>query len=387
MTDSIAVFEPGFRIPDTAGNPLPGAVLYFYDAGTSTPKTVYADKGLATALGTTVACDSSGYPSADSARVQIYTGIAPYKIVCKDASGVEQWSHDNVRGATDTSAFLTVAGTTVVYTVTPVTTSGTWTLADVQGHVFEGNPSGGNFTRTLPLAAGCTGIPFDVVHSGSTGIVTLLTQGSDLMLVDGTDTARKALLLTAKGDSVRFISNGVNWRAFFLARGPRVLNFAVEDLRTAPAGSPVVGGYYLINGAPSGAFTATTPACAANDIVMYDGQANYQIFRPFTDCGWTVFDKATNTEYSYQDSAWLSLTTRVAAIVNTAIGFAPVQSVRLGTEAIDAVNLTSHDAARVAGCVMTGAVLTNNTENYYLRAYYRPLQIQVSGSWVTVTSI
>lgn len=382
MTDSIAVFEPGFRILDKAGNPLPGAVLYFYDVDTTTPKTVYSNSTLATAIGITVTCDSAGYPSANSARVQIYTGTAPYKIVCKDASGVEQWSHDNVRGATDTSAFLTSAGTTVVYTVTPVTTSGTWVLADVQGRVFEANPSGGNFARTLPLAATCQGIPFDVTNIGF-GIVTLLAQGSDLIGCDGIDGARKALLLSGKGDSVRLVSNGVNWRAFFIARSAALLNFAVEDQRTAPASSPVAGGYYLINGAPSGAFTATTPACIANDVVMYDGQANYQIFRPSTDCGWTVFDKATSTHYQFQGVAWVPFATRVA----TAIGFAPVQNVRLGAEAVDAVFLGSRDLARVAGNVMTGLIVTSNTENHYLRSFYRPLQVQLSGSWVTVTSI
>ena len=62
MTDSVQIFPPGFRIPDTAGNPLPGAILYFYDAGTTTPKTVYSNSGLSTSLGTAVTADSAGYP-------------------------------------------------------------------------------------------------------------------------------------------------------------------------------------------------------------------------------------------------------------------------------------------------------------------------------------
>lgn len=38
----------------------PGAVIYFYEAGTSTPKAVYADPDLDTALGTSVTADANG---------------------------------------------------------------------------------------------------------------------------------------------------------------------------------------------------------------------------------------------------------------------------------------------------------------------------------------
>jgi hypothetical protein len=306
MTDSVLIFPPGERILDASGNPVSGGTLYFYVAGTSTPLTVYSNSGLSVSLGTSVATDSGGYPSASSVRTLIYTGTAAYKIVCQDALAATLWTHDNIRGALDTSIFITSAASVVTYTVSSVSTGGTWVVADVTGKVFAADPSSASFTRTLPTAASAIGVPFDVKHVGSANIVTLLTQGSDKVVVNGTDTARKALLLRAKGDSVRLISDGVNFQAFFNASqfGPR--DFAVEDLRTAPAGSPVTGGFYLLNGAPSGAFTSTTPACAANDVVMYDGQSNYAIFRPFTDCGWVVFDKSTNINYQYRDSAWVS---------------------------------------------------------------------------------
>jgi hypothetical protein len=332
MTDSTLILPPGERILDASGNPVSGGTLYFYTAGTTTPLTVYSNSGLTVSLGTSVATDSGGYPSASSVRTLIYTGTAAYKIVCQDALAATLWTHDNIRGALDTSIFITSAASVVTYTVSSVSTGGTWVVADVTGKVFAADPSSASFTRTLPTAASSIGVPFDVKHVGSANIVTLLAQGADKIIVNGTDTARKALLLRAKGDSVRLISDGADFQAFFSAAqfGPR--DFAVEDLRTAPAGSPVTGGFYLLNGAPSGAFTSTTPACAANDVVMYDGQSNYQIFRPFTDCGWTAFDKATNTEYIYRDTGWVALSTRALEGVVAALGYTPQRGITIGTE-------------------------------------------------------
>ena len=307
MTDSILVLPPGFRVLDTSGNPVSGAILNFYDAGTTTPRAVYSNSGLSTSLGTSVTTDSAGYPSASAAKTLIYTGSTAYKIVCTDASLVTLWSHDNVKGALDTSSFITSAITTVTYTLTPLTSGSVWVVGDVSGKSFVANPGAGSFTQTLPLASTANGVVFDVRHDGITGIVTLLAQGSDLIHTQGIDTARKALLLMQRGDSVQFKSDGVDWQAYFVGTtyGPRF--FAVEDLRTAPAASPTAGLAYLLNGAPSGAFTSTSPACAANDIVIYDGQSNYQIFRPTTDCGWLAYDKNTNTLYQYRDSGWANL--------------------------------------------------------------------------------
>lgn len=326
MTDSIAVFPPGYQITDSSGAIVSGGTVYFYDAGTSSPRTVYKDSSLSTVLGTSCATDSAGYLTQSGVKVTVYTGATAYKLVCLDASAVQLWSYDNLKGAVDTSAFVTSTSATVTYTVTPITSSGTWVVADVTGKVFELNASGGNFARTLPAASTSTGVPFDCVYTGTSGIATLLAQGADKIQIDGIDSARKALLLQSKADSVRLISNGVDYRAFFLRTEPRVLNFAIEDQRTAPPGSPVTGGYYLMSGAPSGAFA--TAGAAANDIVMFDGQANYQIYRPSTDCAWTAFDKSTNAELLYRDSAWSTLTTRIS----DAIGYTPGRDFILVTE-------------------------------------------------------
>ena len=60
MTDSVQIFPAGWRLDDADGNPVSGAKLKFYSAGTTTPLSVYADAELATPLGTTVYCDTGG---------------------------------------------------------------------------------------------------------------------------------------------------------------------------------------------------------------------------------------------------------------------------------------------------------------------------------------
>ena len=153
MTDSVAVFPPGWRLTDANDNPVSGGSIEFYNAGTSTPKTVYSDLGLSSSLGVSITTDASGYPSSGGNKVLIYTGTDAYKVTLKDALGVTLASHDNVKGAAvggGTGSGLwnvpiaAVASTT--YTVVP---------ADY-GTAKEFDTSGGNISVVIPtaLAAG-----------------------------------------------------------------------------------------------------------------------------------------------------------------------------------------------------------------------------------------
>lgn len=99
MTTSVAVFPPGFRVTDANDLPVSGAVIEFYAAGTTTPKTVYSDADLSVAIGTSVTCDSGGYPSSGGNRVLVYVNENAYKIIGKDSSGNTLWEHDDVLGA------------------------------------------------------------------------------------------------------------------------------------------------------------------------------------------------------------------------------------------------------------------------------------------------
>ena len=154
MLDSTTVLEPGFRVTDANGDPVSGAKLKFYDSGTTTPKTVYADSALSTSLGSTVTCDSGGYPTSDgSTKTLIWTGTASYKVVITDANDATIATHDGITGAIDST---TIGGSGSGAWETSVTTLATDTTLDstYYGKLIQANPTGGSFTLTLPSAVG-----------------------------------------------------------------------------------------------------------------------------------------------------------------------------------------------------------------------------------------
>jgi len=75
---------------DTNGEPLVGAKIYTYQAGTTTPQTTYQDSALATPHANPVVSDSNGRFS------PIYLDNLSYKFVLKDSSDVTIWTTDNV---------------------------------------------------------------------------------------------------------------------------------------------------------------------------------------------------------------------------------------------------------------------------------------------------
>lgn len=81
---------PRQQFLDADANPYAGGSLYFYVAGTSTPKTVYADAAGAVPLGTSVVLDAGGYAPA------IFLSPGGHKVVLRDANAVTIWTVDNV---------------------------------------------------------------------------------------------------------------------------------------------------------------------------------------------------------------------------------------------------------------------------------------------------
>lgn len=127
MVDSISVISPGWRATDANGAIITDGVLYFYEAGTSTPLEVFSDANLTASLGVSVSCDSSGYPvTSGNAKTIIYAGVRSYKIkLIESSTGVKIWEHDYVRAANQVPLHPTTIGH---YTST--TGIGTITLGD-----------------------------------------------------------------------------------------------------------------------------------------------------------------------------------------------------------------------------------------------------------------
>lgn len=80
--------DPAPIIMDDDGAPVPGAKLYFYDTGTSTPRDTYTDATGATANANPVVCDSAGRMPA------IFLSDSPYKVVAKDSDNNTLWTRD-----------------------------------------------------------------------------------------------------------------------------------------------------------------------------------------------------------------------------------------------------------------------------------------------------
>lgn len=118
----MSAFRPLDQVPvyfDTDGStPAAGGSLYFYTTGTNTPKNVYTDDGLGTALGSSVTLDSAGRPTQD------FWGSGEYRVTLKNSSGTTIWTRDNVRDvatgglsipALVDTEFLTNNGTTLAW--------------------------------------------------------------------------------------------------------------------------------------------------------------------------------------------------------------------------------------------------------------------------------
>jgi hypothetical protein len=75
---------------DSAGRPLAGGTLAFYQAGTSTPLPVYADWQLTTPLSNPVVLDAGGRTP------EVFLSGSPYKEVLKDALNNTVWTADNI---------------------------------------------------------------------------------------------------------------------------------------------------------------------------------------------------------------------------------------------------------------------------------------------------
>jgi hypothetical protein len=78
---------PKFSAQDAIGVNLSGGLVYFYEAGTSTPKDTYSDSSFTVANTNPVVLNSRG-------EADIYLN-GTYKIVLKDASDAEIWTQDN----------------------------------------------------------------------------------------------------------------------------------------------------------------------------------------------------------------------------------------------------------------------------------------------------
>jgi len=305
MTDAIQVLKPGWRALDANGNPYPGALLQFFDAGTSNTREVFSNYDLDASLGVDVECDAGGYPTSDgSTKVEVYTGNTPYKITLKDADGATIWQHDNIIGALDTSEFLTDEDVVPETPVSNTSTNQAPALAD-KGTYYNVNCSGGDVTITLDNASDLDdGWFIKVRHDGTANQVLLVTTSGELLKI-GSHAGVPAFALTQRGQVVTITCDGVGFKVE--QSSPALFNttgvIAIADRLAVAPGSPEAGARYIATAADTwGALSVVE-----HDIVEADGQGNFFAIAPPTDCGWIAYVQDEDLNYQMRGAAWTPL--------------------------------------------------------------------------------
>jgi hypothetical protein len=97
---------PRQQFCDPDGVPYEGGTLYFYEAGTSTPKAVYSTAEGSVSLGTSITLDAGGY------AVAIFLAPGGYKVSLYDGADVLIWTQDGVEDIAST--FFDALGTNLV---------------------------------------------------------------------------------------------------------------------------------------------------------------------------------------------------------------------------------------------------------------------------------
>lgn len=189
---------------DNIGSPLTAGVVYAYEAGTSTPKNMFADQS-GTILGTSYTLSASG-------RVPT-TGIwleGAYKLIIKDSVGVTLYTLDNVEeydsldfsGLTATIADLNSTTTTAL-----IKTSNYTVAVGDRGKTILANATSGVLTINLPAAA-TAGNKFIIrIKKTDVSANAVIIDPASTQTIDGLTTYQ----LLNYFDSVILQCDGSNW--------------------------------------------------------------------------------------------------------------------------------------------------------------------------------
>ena len=379
MPDSGFIISPTGRVIDASAAVVAGGTIEVYAAGTSTPLTVYSDSGLTASLGTTVYLDSGGHPvstSGGSTKVLIYTGAALVKLIVKDSAGVTVATYDNVKTTEDTSGLGGGGSGSGIAGVVSKTSDYSILEAD-DGLWIDGDPTGGEFTLTLPSAATVgDGFAVGVRHAGTTteNAIRVVTVGGQTISLNANSSI--AFALTGGGDAAWLVSNGASWR--MISHTPRdiiaPMPIVVDDRLQDPPVSPRLGAYYIIFGDPTGAWETYAP----HDIVQFNGSAVWTKWTPRSDAGWVAYVKDENLNYQFQGSEWVSwanITEPTATPIETALFDYRVATAAGGTSGGTAtanawatVLINTEVENSIVGCSLISNTINLTAGNYLIRA-------------------
>lgn len=283
----------GFQALDSNGDPISGALLYSYEAGTTTEKDVWTDAALSVAHANPIVADSAGRFGT------IYVSPDIYKFVLQTAAAVEIWTDDN----------KTVPDPVTATAVTSETITGPTTVAagDLD-RLYNVDASSGDVTVTANSATLGSGFRFSVKLASATNNAIIQPGGGQT--VDGQAT----YTISVQYNSVSLVSNG--------AGGWDIISQSnLADIAD-----------YTVLGNVSGAPTTPDEVTIKDDDTMADDSATslvtQQSVKAYVDTKiltaqpWTFIEEITGTGTNLNSTADLSsydlLKITILAIPNSA---------------------------------------------------------------------
>lgn len=148
-----------------SGTPYPGALLYFYTAGTTTPLDTYSDLNLSVPNTNPVVADANGMFG------QIFLGSVTYDVVLKTSAGATIWTAEDVAAAAVSAATTTVAGIVELATTAEALTGSSTTLGMTPATVAAAIQQGFSYGTTGGTANAITVTPTVTPTALASGMV------------------------------------------------------------------------------------------------------------------------------------------------------------------------------------------------------------------------
>lgn len=233
----LSLFPTGQELDDN-GDPLSGGFVYFYEAGTSTPKTAYTSEDESVALANPATLDADG-------RIEVWLGDGAYKIRLFDSDLNLIDERDNITGD---SANTFGANVEEVSSNTLVTSA-------YKNYLIVGT---GTINLTLLAAADAgEGFVFSVQNHGS-GTITVDPDASET--INGAST-----LTISAGTSAIIICDGSEWFALGTIGPNSIGTTELEDSSVTADKIEASQRWYTGDGKLTLSSTAPTGWVLAND--------------------------------------------------------------------------------------------------------------------------
>lgn len=286
-------FLKGTKFLDSTGAVLSSGTINIYDSGTTDLRTTYSER-TGTTSNTLNGSDQIVLDSSGALTESVYIPTGAWKFVLKDSSGNTIVTEDNIEGALDTSAFTVTSAAPELDVITK-TSDYTVTTSDL-GKCINADPTGGNFTLTLLSASSAgDGKTLCIRHNGTSGRVTVTTTSSQ------TINGKTSFVLTATQQVYWIVSDGANWHVISNATPVGSQLVIISDRLTSPPSSTTTGNCYIINGTPTGAWSAYSQ----HDVVCATGTGTWSKYTPAD--GWLGYVTDETMLTQYRTSAWVDL--------------------------------------------------------------------------------